>query len=102
MCVLSFFLHFFRLVYDNLSAAESHSGLEPMFLFPQILFLTIVKTTCLERIIAVEHRCQSLSILSLQTFATQGSPGATLFLHIQKTEGEKNWYFPGQSTHWDI
>lgn len=40
---LSFFLHFWHLVYDNLRAEETYSGLEQMFMFPCILFPTVTK-----------------------------------------------------------
>lgn len=52
---LSFFLHFWHLLYDNLRAEETYSGLEQMFTFPCILFPTVTKKRCLEKTVAIEE-----------------------------------------------
>lgn len=46
---------FWHLIYDILRAVESRSGLEQMFIFPRIMFLTVTKTRCLEKTVAIEE-----------------------------------------------
>lgn len=60
---LSFFLHFWHLVYDNLRAEETYSGLEQTFMFPCILFPTVTKKRCLEKTVAIEEAWMFLEYL---------------------------------------